>query len=143
MEHGPVDVVIVATGAPKFDGSILAELERVAATGTIRVLDAMMLVMDADGTVVGIDIEDLDPEQRAALGFVETGSHGLFNAEDFATLAEGLCPGSAVIALAIEHVWAIGLTNALYAAGAEIGLSYRVPAAIVNEQFAALAGSEQ
>jgi len=143
MEHGPVDVVIVATGAPKFDGSILSELERVVETGTIRVLDAMVLVMDADGTVVGLDMEDLSAEERALLGFVETDSRGLFSAEDFATLAEGLVPGSAVIALAIEHVWAIGLTNALYAAGAEVGLSYRVPAAIVNEQFAALAGSDQ
>ena len=143
MEHGPVDVVIVATGAPKFDGSILAELERVTATGTIRVLDAMVLVADADGTVVGLDLEDFDADERAALGFIDTDSRGLFNAEDFATLAEGIAPGSAVIALAIEHVWAIGLTNALYAAGAEVGMSYRVPAAIVNEQFAALAGSDQ
>jgi hypothetical protein len=143
MEHGPVDVIVVATGAPKFDGSILAELERVASAGTIRVLDAMVLVADADGVVVGLNLEDLDDAEKAALGFIDTGTRGLFNAEDSALLAEGLAPGSAVIALAIEHVWAIGLTNALYGAGAEIAMSYRVPAPIVDEQFAALAGSDQ
>ncbi len=143
MDHGPVDVIVVATGAPKFDGSILAELERVAAAGTIRVLDAMVLVADAEGVVVGLDLEDLDDAERAALGFIDTGTRGLFNAEDSALLAEGLAPGSAVIALAIEHVWAIGLTNALYAAGAEVAMSYRVPAAIVDEQFATLAGGDQ
>jgi hypothetical protein len=143
MEHGPVDVVIVATGAPKFDGSILAELERVASAGTIRVLDAMVLVADAEGVVVGLNLEDLDEAERAALGFIETGTRGLFNAEDSALLAEGLAPGSAIIALAIEHVWAIGLTNALYSAGAEIAMSYRVPAPIVDEQFAALVGRDQ
>jgi hypothetical protein len=140
MEHGPVDVLVVATGSPKFDGTILAELERVASTGTIRVLDAMVLVMDPDGTVVGIDIEDLSAEEQARLGFIETGTRGLFDAEDFATLAEGLVPGSAVFALAIEHVWAIGLTNALHAAGAEIAMSVRIPAAVVDERFSALAG---
>jgi hypothetical protein len=142
MDHGPVDVIVVATGAPKFDGSILAELERVASAGTIRVLDAMVLVADADGVVVGLDLEDLDEAEKAALGFIESGTRGLFNAEDSALLAEGLAPGSAVIALAIEHVWAIGLTNALYGAGAEIAMSYRVPAAVVDEQFAALAGRD-
>jgi hypothetical protein len=136
-------VVVVATGMPKFDGSILAELERVAQAGTIRVLDAMVLVMDEDGTVLGLDIEDLPADEQAALGFIGNGTRGLFNAEDSATLAEGMVPGSALIALAIEHVWALGLTNALYNAGAEIAMSYRVPAAIVDEQFAALSGSAE
>jgi len=41
MEYGPVDVVVLASGNPTFDGSILGELERLAGSGTIRVLDAM------------------------------------------------------------------------------------------------------
>ena len=43
IKHGPVDVVVLAAGEPRFDGSVLAELERQAASGTIRVLDAMLL----------------------------------------------------------------------------------------------------
>ena len=31
IEHGPVDVVVLAFGEPRFDGSILMELERQAA----------------------------------------------------------------------------------------------------------------
>ena len=46
MRYGPVDVVVLAMGEPKFDGSILVELERLASAGTIRVLDAMVLLMD-------------------------------------------------------------------------------------------------
>jgi hypothetical protein len=138
MEHGPVDVVVVATGSPKFDGSILAELERVAATGVIRVLDAMVLLKADDDTVIGIDLEDLPEAEKALLGFVETGTRGLFDAEDSAMLAEGLAPGSAIIALAIEHSWAVGLINALYDQGAEIAMSTRIPAAVVNERLAAV-----
>jgi Family of unknown function (DUF6325) len=139
VQHGPVDVVAVAIGQPQFDGSVLAELEKVATTGMIRVLDAMVLVKADDGSVLGMDLEDLPEEEKAKLGFIETNTRGLFDVEDSMMLAEGLVPGSAIIALAIEHVWAVGLVNALYDQGAEIALSYRVPAATVDERFAALA----
>jgi hypothetical protein len=116
----------------------LAELERVAGTGVIRVLDAMVLLKADDDTVLSIDLEDLPAEEKARLGFVETGTRGLFDAEDSAMLAEGLAPGSAIIALAIEHAWAVGLINALYNQGAEIALSTRIPAVVVNERLAAI-----
>jgi len=32
IKHGPVDVVALALGEPSFDGSILAELEKQAAS---------------------------------------------------------------------------------------------------------------
>jgi hypothetical protein len=138
VQHGPVDVVAVAIGHPHFDGVILSELEKVAATGLIRVLDAVVLVKDESGSVLGLDLEDLPADEKAKLGFIETGTRGMFDAEDSAMLAEGLVPGSAVIALAIEHRWAAGLVTALYDQGAEIAVSYRVPAATVDERFAAL-----
>lgn len=142
MEHGPVDVIAVALGSPQFDGSIIEELERAAHSGVIRVLDAMVLVRDVEGGVVGIDLEDLPAEDKARLGFIETGTRGLFDTEDSELFAEGLVPGSALVVLAIEHVWAIALTNAFYRAGGEVALSYRVPAEVVNERFAALAAGE-
>ena len=64
---------------------------------------------------------------------------GLFDVEDAATLIEGMVPGSAVVALAIEHTWAIDLVNALYDAGVEMALNFRVPAPVVDEAFASLA----
>ena len=138
MEHGPVEVVVVAMGEPKFDGSILAELERLAAAETIRVLDAMVIVMGEDGVGLGLDLEDLPAEQKAALGFIETGTRGLFDTYDSEALIEGMVPGSAVIALAIEHRWAIDLVNAVQDAGAELALNFRVPAPLVDEALAAL-----
>jgi hypothetical protein len=141
MKYGPVDVVVLAMGEPHFDGSILAELERLAATGTIRVLDAMVLLMDESGAVLGIDIEDLPAEQKAKLGFIDTNTRGLFDAEDSAALAEGMAPGSAVVALAIESAWAVPLMNAFADAGAVVALTTRVPAAVVDDALAALAAS--
>ncbi len=138
IKHGPVDVIVLAAGEPRFDGGVLAELERQASTGTIRVLDAMILLKDEAGKVYGLDLEDLPPEQAAAVGFIETGTRGLFDAEDAAIFSEGMVPGSAVVALAIEHTWALALVNALYQAGVDVALNMRVPAMVVDEAFASL-----
>ncbi|NTU70721.1 MAG: DUF1269 domain-containing protein [Coriobacteriia bacterium] len=139
MKYGPVDIVVLATGEPRFEGAIVAELERLAGAGIVRVLDAMLLVMDADGVVHGLDIEDLPAEQKAMLGFIETDTRGLFDAEDSAALAEGMVPGSAIVAVAIENTWAVGLMNAAIEAGAEIALSTRIPAVAVEDALAAAA----
>ena len=138
MKHGPVDVVALAFGEPRFDGSILVELEKQAASGTIRVLDAMVLFKDGDGECWRLDLEDLPPDEAAALGFIETGTRGLFDSDDADTLWEGMVPGSAILALAIEHTWAVDLVNALDAQGVEVALNFRVPAPIVDEAFASL-----
>jgi len=138
IKHGPVDVIVLAAGEPRFDGGVFAELERQAASGTIRVLDAMILLKDENGEVSHLDLEDLPPDQAAAVGFIDTGTRGLFDSEDADTLIEGMVPGSAVVALAIEHTWALALVNALYQAGVDAALNFRVPALIVDEALASL-----
>jgi len=138
MELGPVDVVIIAYGEPKFDGSVLEELRRLAGEGTIRVLDAMVIAKGDDGAVETLDIEDLPPEEAAALGFIETGTSGLFDSGDADTLIEGMVPGSAVVALAIEHTWAIGLRNKLEEVGGEVALTFRIPAPMMEDALAEL-----
>lgn len=138
MEHGPVDVIILAAGEPEFDGSILAELARLAEAGTIRVLDAMVLVKDPDGVGLSMDLEDLPADMAGSLGFIYTGTRGLFDSEDSDMLFEGMVPGSALVALAIEHRWAISLVNAIEDAGLEMALNWRIPATVVDEAFSAL-----
>ncbi len=75
---------------------------------------------------------------KAGVGFIDTGTRGLFDSEDAETLFEGMVPGSAVVALAIEHAWAVNLVNALQSAGVEMAFNFRVPAPIVDEAFASL-----
>jgi len=142
IEHGPIDVIVLAAGEPRFDGNVLAELERQAESGTIRVLDAMILLKGEDGECWALDMEDLAPEDSAKLGFIETGTRGLFDSEDADTLYEGMVPGSAVVALAIEHTWALALVNAIYEAGADLALNFRVPAMVVDEAFASLSAND-
>jgi len=136
MEHGPVDVVVLAFGEPKFDGSVLGELARLAGEGTIRVLDVMAVMKDEDGSVITLDIEYQPPEVKEALGFIETGTRGMFDSEDADLLKEGIVPGSAVIALAIEHAWAIGLRKALAGVGGEVAMTVRIPGPIIDDALA-------
>jgi hypothetical protein len=73
-----VDVVVLAAGEPRFDSNVFAELERQAESGTIRVLDAMVLLKDQAGQGWRVDLEDLPEEEAAKMGFIETGIRGLF-----------------------------------------------------------------
>ena len=142
MKYGPVDVVILATDEPKIDGSILAALGDAVEAGSIRVLDAMMLAVEEDGKRYSLDIEDLGPEAKEALGFIDTGTKGLFDSEDTDTLYEGMVPGSVVLALAIENAWAVPVMNAFAKAGAEVALHTRIPAVIVDDVLSALSSDE-
>lgn len=139
IKHGPVDLFVMASGHPKFDGSVLAELERLSDAGTIRVLDAMVLLKEEDGSAVRVELKDLPTEQSAAVSFIPAETRGLFDGEDADMLVEGMVPGSAVFALAVEHLWAVGLVNALYNAGVELAMHTRIPAPVVDEAFASLA----
>lgn len=138
LKHGPVDVVVLALGEPRFDGSILSALEQQVSKGTIRVLDAMLLFKDSQGNRASVDLEDLPQAMRLAMGYVETGTRGLFDSEDAETFFEGMVPGSAVVALAIEHAWAVDLVNALDQNGVELAASIRIPAPVVDEAFASV-----
>jgi hypothetical protein len=138
MKHGPVDVVVLAFGEARFDGSALAELKRQSEAGTIRVLDLIILLKDEAEQCFRIKISDLPPEQAAAVAFIEAATIGLFDDEDAAMLCEGMVPGSAVAGLAIEHTWAVDLANAITVEGGEMAANYRIPAPIVDEAFASL-----
>ena len=54
-----------------------------------------------------------------------------------------MVPGSAIVALAIENAWAVGLINAFEAVGAEIAMHTRIPAVIVDDAIAALDAVEE
>jgi hypothetical protein len=138
IKRGPVDVIIMAVGQPKFEGQVVKELENLSAAGTIRVLDAMVLLKDERGRPWRLELKDLPPAQQAAVGFISEETRGLFDSEDASSLYEAMVPGSAVIAMAIEHLWAVNLVNALYDAGVELASHFRVPATEVDEAFASL-----
>ena len=87
----------------------------------------MILMKDETGRQWRLDLKDLPPDQAAAVGFIEDETQGLLNEEDAEVFFKGMVPGSAVVALAIEHTWAVTLVNAIAGAGFEVALNFRVP----------------
>ncbi len=82
IKHGPVDVIALAAGEPVFNGDVFRILEKHVSEGIIRVLDAMVLIKDAEGKEHSFDIKDLPSEHSSSLGYLNIQSWGLFDTDD-------------------------------------------------------------
>ncbi|MCB0896567.1 MAG: DUF1269 domain-containing protein [Nocardioidaceae bacterium] len=126
-ELGPVDYLVIEfpAGAQNFTGEMAGELARLAETGTIRVLDLLVLAKDADGTVEAAEIDDLDAldELRA----LETEVAEILAAEDVDHLAAAMEPGSVAGVLVYENRWAAPFASAARRAGGQLIASGRIP----------------
>ena len=49
MAIGPVQLIVLGFRQPNFHGEIIAELERLKESGTVRVIDSLAVYKDADG----------------------------------------------------------------------------------------------
>ena len=62
MGIGPVDVVIIGFPGNRFTGRIAPALMELVDSGTIRIIDLLFVMKDADGVTTTIDVADLDPD---------------------------------------------------------------------------------
>jgi uncharacterized membrane protein len=141
MTIGPIQAFVI--GFPDndlFEGRIAEELARLSDVGQIRIIDAVFVIRDEDGAAA-LSVSDLDDEQRAELrsavgaliGLGVAGGEGaLVGAAlggsldaDAPTAAEAVAAGlldelpegSSALVLAIEHLWALPLRDAVRDAG--------------------------
>ena len=77
MEVGPVDVYIIGFPGNKFAGRTLPVILELVDSGTIRILDLLFVMKDADGVVTTIAAEDLDEDGAAFLCDVDVTEPGL------------------------------------------------------------------
>ena len=67
MAVGPVDVYIIGFPGNKFSGKIAPAIMELVENGTIRVLDLLFVMKDADGVVTTVEAADIDEEGAAFL----------------------------------------------------------------------------
>jgi uncharacterized protein DUF6325 len=93
-ELGPVDYIVVEfpAGASNFTGEMVKELLALVDSGTVRVIDVLILTKDADGSVEATELADLD--ELGPLQAVEGQLAELLAAEDVENLAAAMDPGS-------------------------------------------------
>jgi hypothetical protein len=126
-ELGPVDYLVVEfpAGKSNFSGEMAAELASLAESGTIRVLDLMILHKADDGTVEAFEIDDLDEADE--LRALETGIAEILAAEDVVHLAEAMENGSTAGVLVWENSWAAPFASAARRAGGQLIATGRIP----------------
>lgn len=126
-ELGPVDYVVVEfpAGASSFTGEMAAELLALVDAGTIRVIDALILTKDEDGTVEANELSDVG--ELGELAALEAQLAELLAAEDVAQLAAAMEPGSTAGVLIWENLWAAPFASAARHAGGRLIANGRIP----------------
>lgn len=142
MAVGPVQLIVLGFPSPDFHGEIIAELERLRSSDTIRVIDALAAYKDDAGDVEVMHLSNLSRDEAVELGSVigaliglgEDGEEGveqgalngavvaadgidlLGGAEEWDIL-DDIPNGSAAALILIEHQWAVPLRDAVARAG--------------------------
>ena len=128
-ELGPIDIVVIAypADAPMTGEAIPIFLDLVD-RGIIRVLDALIVQQNEDGTVSGFEATDLDGDSIGDLKVFEGASTGLLGEEDAAAAGEMLEPGSAAVMIVYENRWAAPFVAAVRRNGGVLVASQRITA---------------
>src|ERR1044072_7667566 len=124
---GPVDYIVVEfpAGASNFTGEMAEELLALVDSGTIRVIDVLILTKNEDGTVDAMELSDI--EQLGPLQRVEAQLAELLAEEDVEHLAAALDPGSTAGVLIWENIWAAPFRSAARRSGGQLIATGRIP----------------
>ena len=142
MAIGPVQLLVIGFEAPEFHGEIIAELEKLRESDTVRVIDALAVHKDADGEIavahlsnltkdeaielgtkigalIGLGIEGEEGFEAGATAGAEAAADGIhaFSDEQAWDILEDIPNDSAAALVLLEHHWAVGLRDAIARAG--------------------------
>ena len=142
MAIGPVQLIVLGFEHPKFHGEIIAELERLRESDTVRVIDALAVYKDAAGEIevehlsnlsedeaielgtkvgalIGLGIEGEEGMEAGAEAGAEAAADGVhvFYDEEAWDVLEDIPNDSAAALILLEHHWAVPLRDAIARAG--------------------------
>jgi hypothetical protein len=138
-ELGPVDYVVVEfpAGATNFTGEMAGELLRLVDSGTIRVIDVLILTKDGEGNIEATELSDVG--ELGELQALETQLAELLAEEDVVHLAAAMEPGSTAGVLIWENLWAAPFAAAARRSGGQLIANGRIP---IQAIIAAIAADE-
>ena len=143
MAVGPVQLLVLGFSHPDFHGEVIAELERLRESDTVRVIDALAVYKDADGDIevahlsnlsrdeaielgskigalIGLGIEGEEGAEAGALAGAEAGAEdgiNVFTDDEAWDILEDIPNDSAAALILVEHHWAVPLRDAIARAG--------------------------
>jgi hypothetical protein len=101
------------------------ELLALVDSGTIRVIDVLILTKSEDGTIDATELSDID--ELGPLQAVEAQLAEFLAEEDVAHLAAAMDPGSTAGVLIWENLWAAPFAAAARRSGGQLLASGRIP----------------
>ena len=142
MAIGPVQLIVLGFSHPEFHGEIIAELERLKESDTVRVIDSLAVYKDAAGEVEVEHLSNLTEDEARELGSkvgaliglgiegdpgIEAGAQAgaeaaaggvdFFSEEEAWDVIEEIPNDSAAALILLEHHWAVPLRDAIARAG--------------------------
>ncbi len=144
MAIGPVQLIVLGFSHPQFHGEIIAELERLRESDTVRVIDSLAVYKNADGELEAEHLSNLSEQEAIELGskigaliglgfegeagmeegaeagaeaVAEEGGVKVFSEEDAWDVLEDIPNDSAAALILLEHHWAVPLRDAIARAG--------------------------
>jgi len=126
-ELGPVDYVVVEfpAGQSNFTGEMVEELLKLVDSGTIRVIDVLILTKDEDGVVDATELSALG--DLGELQALEAELAELLAEDDVLHLAAAMDPGSTAGVLIWENLWAAPFASAARRSGGQLIANGRIP----------------
>ena len=118
-------IVEFPAGASNFTGEMAAELLALVDSGTIRVIDAVILTKNEDGTVDATELSDVS--ELGELQAIEAQLAELLAEEDIEHLAAAMEPGSTAGVLIWENLWAAPFAAAARRSGGQLIANGRIP----------------
>ena len=170
MAVGPVQLLVLGFDNPDFHGEVTRELERLRASDTVRVIDALAVHKDLNGEIevqhlsdltkeeaielgskvaalVGLGIEGDEGVEAGALAGAEAAAEGgihAFSDDEAWDILEEIPNNTAAALLLLEHHWAVPLRDAIARAGGfRISDGFISPLDLVEVGLATAAEAEE
>ena len=139
MAVGPVSVLGIQFSENNFRGEILAALYELVKSGTVKIIDAVVVVRDADGTVTAQEVDQLAPAVVAIFDPLNAEVTGLLSYDDINAIGARLDNNSSAGMLALEHTWADRLGQAIVNANGKVVINELIMPGVIEEHLAAIA----
>ena len=131
--HGPIDFLLLEFQGDRLTGEAGAALLDLVEDGIVRIWDLLVIAKEADGSVSGINIEDLDADHLGSFTAFVGAQSGLLSEDDVTEAGNALEPGTYAALIVYENTWAIPFVRAARNAGAQVVAAARIPADVVME----------
>ena len=130
MDIGPVEYVVIEFPGNRFNGEVAPALARLVEGGTVRIIDLVFVVKDADGNVSSFEYDEL--EEAAELAGIEGEADGMLSDEDVLAIADDLSLDSSALLILFEDLWALEFGQAVVASGGELVAGGRIPRSLID-----------